>query len=131
MKKYGFLLYGGGENIFNGSKNPIEVVVNQIIDDGVSSRGHRKNILAPAHRTIGVASESHPNLGKIIVCKYAFHYSSLKLPEPLRTVISDWVEDDMQMVTELMSHIGGDKFKYKVSFSYPMLIKTTTILKVE
>ena len=94
MKKYGHLLYGGGENIFNGTKHPIEAVLSQIIDDGVPSRGHRKNILAPSHRTIGVGSEPHPVLGEIVVCKYAFHYCSNKMGEPMRLIINDWVEDD-------------------------------------
>jgi uncharacterized protein YkwD len=62
----------------NGSKNPIESVLTLIIDDGVSSRGHRKNILTAAHRSIGVASEVHPSLGIIVVCGYAFHYCSNK-----------------------------------------------------
>lgn len=84
MRKYGYQIFGGAQNIMNGSKSAIESVLNHIIDDGVPSRGHRKNILNPAHRTIGIASEVHPSMGVIIVCNYAFHYSTNKQPEPLK-----------------------------------------------
>lgn len=87
MKKYGHVFFGGAENILNGSKNTLESVINLIIDDGIPNRGHRKNILAQAHRTIGVASEEHPSMGNIVVCNYAFHYSSNKYPEPLKTIV--------------------------------------------
>lgn len=46
MKRYGHVFFGGAEVIMNGSKNPIEIVINMIIDDGVANRGHRKSILA-------------------------------------------------------------------------------------
>lgn len=91
MKKYGHVFFGGAENILSGSKNAIESVLNLIIDDGVSNRGHRKNMLAEAHRTIGVASEPHPSLGIIVVCNYAFHYCSNKQVEPLKKIIQEWV----------------------------------------
>jgi uncharacterized protein YkwD len=78
MKKYGHVFFGGGENILTGQRSIIENIINLIIDDGVTSRGHRKNILNPAHRTIGLACEDHPSLKNIIVCNYAFHYCKNK-----------------------------------------------------
>ena len=35
------------ENMDFGSSDPMEIVVNLLIDDGVASKGHRKNILSP------------------------------------------------------------------------------------
>ncbi len=49
-----------------------------IIDDGVNNRGHRKNVLNPAHRTIGIACTDHPSHGTIVTINYAFHYCSNK-----------------------------------------------------
>jgi uncharacterized protein YkwD len=94
MKKYGHVFYGGAQNIMNGSKNIMESVLSLIIDDGVQGRGHRKNILNPSHRTIGIASEDHPSMGVIVVCNYAFHYCKNKYIEPLRQIITDWVAED-------------------------------------
>ena len=94
MRKYGHVFFGGAEVIFNGSKPAFETVLNYIIDDSVPGRGHRKNILAPAHRTVGVASEPHPSLGTIIICDYAFHYCTNKLEEPLKSLILEWVDED-------------------------------------
>lgn len=76
MKRYGHVFFGGAQSIFTNirlSKNLqegtsksncsglVEQVINQIVDDGVPSRWHRKNILSPGHRTIGVAYEEHPS----------------------------------------------------------------------
>ena len=71
----------------NGSKSAMESVLSLIIDDGVKGRGHRKNILNPSHRTIGIASEVHPSMEVIIVCNYAFHYCKNKQIEPLRQIV--------------------------------------------
>lgn len=49
-----------GENMDFGSNNATEIVVNLLIDDGVATRGHRKNILHPDYRYVGAALGPHP-----------------------------------------------------------------------
>jgi uncharacterized protein YkwD len=51
------------ENIQYGSDNPIEVVLRLLIDEKVPNLAHRKNLLAPQGRYIGVASEPHKVYG--------------------------------------------------------------------
>lgn len=48
-----------GENISFGSSDPFDVVCQLIIDDGVPSRGHRKNMMSSDFHIIGAARSSH------------------------------------------------------------------------
>jgi uncharacterized protein YkwD len=45
-----------------------------LIDDGVSSRGHRKNLLNGAYHKIGVATGTHPEYGHLCVMDFAGGY---------------------------------------------------------
>jgi len=44
-----------GENIVYDSRSPRNDVIGLIIDDGVASRGHRKNIFKPTFKVIGIS----------------------------------------------------------------------------
>jgi len=60
-----------GEVIFYGPGDARQVVMNLIIDDGVSGRGHRKNIFSPAFSTAGAAYGPHPGYEAICVVDFA------------------------------------------------------------
>ena len=55
------------ENISAGSNTAISVVMQLLIDDGVPSLGHRKNILSSKYTAIGVKSASHRSWGSVTV----------------------------------------------------------------
>ena len=48
-----------GENIMYNSMTPLEAVLNLCIDDGVASRGHRRNIFDENFYFTGVATGMH------------------------------------------------------------------------
>ncbi|CAD8085449.1 unnamed protein product [Paramecium sonneborni] len=48
-----------GENISYGQKNGEDVIIQLLIDDGVGSRGHRKNCFSPDFLLVGIASGDH------------------------------------------------------------------------
>lgn len=47
------------ENCDYGNEEPLDIVMALLIDDGIKSLGHRKNILEPTYRWIGIAIEKH------------------------------------------------------------------------
>jgi uncharacterized protein YkwD len=59
-----------GENISYGADG-LQVVIDLIVDDGVASRGHRKNILNPVFRQVGIAIGPHRRYGTMCVMDLA------------------------------------------------------------
>lgn len=47
------------ENCDYGNEEPLDIVMSLLIDDGIKSLGHRKNILEPSFNWIGIAIEDH------------------------------------------------------------------------
>ena len=47
------------ENLDFGSKSGLNCLISLLIDDGVQSRGHRKNLLNPRLKYIGIAAGNH------------------------------------------------------------------------
>lgn len=75
MKRYGSYKTAG-ENISYGSKSAREIVVTLLIDDGVKSRGHRKNIMNKDSKTTGVGfANKHKLYGCECVLDYAGDYT--------------------------------------------------------
>jgi len=47
------------ENCDYGNAEPLDIVMSLLIDDGIASLGHRKNILNPTLHYVGIAIEKH------------------------------------------------------------------------
>ena len=75
MNRYG--RWGGGcaENISYGAGDGREIVIQLLVDDGTPSRGHRKNIMNPSYRVVGVAAGSHAKYGQMCVMDFAQSYT--------------------------------------------------------
>lgn len=75
MKRYGSFNGTSGENISYGSKTAREIVVTLLIDDGVKSRGHRKNIMNKDFKMTGVGfANQHKLFGCECVLDFANGY---------------------------------------------------------
>lgn len=59
IEKYAMWSGSIGECIDFGSNTPTEIVVSLLVDDGVESRGHRKNLLDPNFKLVGAVLGPH------------------------------------------------------------------------
>jgi uncharacterized protein YkwD len=66
--------YGIGENISYGYRTGRDIVIQLLIDDGVASRGHRKNILNADFTQTGIGFDAHPKYGAMCVIDYAYGF---------------------------------------------------------
>lgn len=73
LLKYGTTNYAG-ENIAFGSKTAKSVIRNLIIDDGVSNRGHRKNILDSKFNNVGFGIGFHSIYDTMVVQDFAKNF---------------------------------------------------------
>jgi hypothetical protein len=71
MNKYGVWLDAAGENISYGFGTGFLVILQLLVDDGVSSRGHRDNILSPDFYSVGIGMSTHTVYGHVAVIDYS------------------------------------------------------------
>lgn len=74
MNRYGSWSGAAGENISYGAEGGRAVVIQLLVDDGVSSRGHRANIFNAAFARVGVGFGPHPRYGAVCVLDFAAAY---------------------------------------------------------
>lgn len=74
MNRYGRWQGFAGENISYGNKDGLSIVLQLLIDDGMPSRGHRKNIFNSDFHKVGVGIDSHSKYKNVCVIDYATDY---------------------------------------------------------
>ena len=53
------------------ARSPLDVVLALLVDDGLQSRGNRKNLLGDSYKHIGIAAGPHKEYGRVVVITYA------------------------------------------------------------
>jgi uncharacterized protein YkwD len=75
INRYGTWGAGASENISYGYNTAREIVLQLLIDDGVESRGHRRNIMNKSSRYVGVAVGAHSIYRYMCVQDFAVEYT--------------------------------------------------------
>lgn len=74
LNRYGKWGISAGENIGYGYGEVKGIVASLLIDDGMPSRGHRKNLLSNSFQFVGVAVGTHPVYRYLCVMEFAVSY---------------------------------------------------------
>ena len=74
INRYGKWDVTSGENIDYGNNIARRIVMSLIIDDGVSGRGHRKNIFNSKFNVVGIGCGSHKGYRHMCVMDFAGKY---------------------------------------------------------
>jgi uncharacterized protein YkwD len=84
ISAFGIATMGYAENITYFVDLPREIVLTMIIDDGVASRGHRKNLFSSNFRVVGIAfGRGRENEG-LCVTIFAGAFREMRLPKGVR-----------------------------------------------
>lgn len=70
-QRYGSKASLFGENISFGPSVARQVITDLLVDDGVKSRGHRRNMLSPDFTEVGAACGPHKRYGTVCVIAFA------------------------------------------------------------
>lgn len=63
-----------GENIAYGNNDARGFILQWLVDDGVSNRGHRIALFEPSWNVVGVATGMHPKYQKMCVMVFTTHF---------------------------------------------------------
>jgi len=74
INRYGLWRVAYGENISYGQRSARAIVLTLVIDDGVRSRGHRKNIFNPKFSVAGIGYGPHAHYGSVCTTDFAGAY---------------------------------------------------------
>jgi len=92
-----------GENLDFGSKIPIDIVLNLLVDDGVEHRPHRKHLFNPDFHFIGIAVGEHKEYDIVVVIDYVGGV------RPLGTPFYDYTNYKYQFPENLEKADGKNK----------------------
>jgi len=80
LSRYGNWADSLGEDIVYHSRSARDDIVSLIIDDGTSTRGHRKNLFKSDFRVVGIALSPPLKAGRICVITFAGGYNEKPTP---------------------------------------------------
>jgi hypothetical protein len=78
VERYGTWRGSIAENVSYGNRDPLQIVLDLLIDEGVAGRGHRRNMLNPSFAYVGIAVRTHRSWGHQCVMDFASHVESTR-----------------------------------------------------
>ena len=95
MRKYGNVISCYGENLSFHCDDAKEVMIQLIVDDGVTNRGHRENIFNNEFRVIGCFTGDHKDFGSMTAIDYAGSFVAQGEPDPIEKQMDEFLKQDV------------------------------------
>lgn len=74
------------ENLSYGAASPREILMSWILDDGIKSRAHRKNIFSPRFSVFGVSCNKGANEAVVCVALFANSFTELQTSKGVKQI---------------------------------------------
>jgi len=106
-----------GENICFAENEPLDIVLSWLIDDAVSSRGHRKNIFNSKFKTVGLAVGPHKDFQHVCVADFAGDFGPKveKLTDAMTVTIDrERKKEDINNLSKILASIPFPEIKEQV-----------------
>lgn len=75
------------------------MVIQLIVDDGVSSRGHRHNIFNPAFKVVGIFSGPHKQYDTMTTIDYAGGFTKKGEEDPMQAQMNEFMKEKVDFET--------------------------------
>ena len=114
LKKYGKIVTCYGENLSFHSETALEVLLQQIVDDGVPNRGHRENLFNADFRVMGCYSGEHKDFEKMSVLDFCAAFVKNGEEDPIERQMDLFLKEEYEF-EDMPADIRGWKQNSKIS----------------
>ena len=118
ISRYGKWQSGCGENVSYGCDTGISVICQLIIDDGVPSRGHRKNIFKESFKVTGIGCSTHATYKHMCCLDYANGYDEMTgdiKAQAKKHKVTHKAQPQQKKVKTTTKQGGGDRYAKSTS----------------
>jgi hypothetical protein len=130
IERYCGIIGCSGENIDYGSDTALDVLVDLIIDDGVASRGHRKNIFSPDWKQHACYTGFHKGYKNMTVQDFTGGSYPKGSENPSKVLMDKFLHEDVDFTAADGAPDNGEHRGYsqstKVQSSGDQVTKTVT-----
>ena len=95
MRQYGKVMSLFGESLTFNCFDAKEILLSLIVDDGSSSRGHRKNLFNPDFNYMGSFTGEHMNFSNMTCINYAAGYVAKGAADPIDQQMADFLKEEV------------------------------------
>ena len=74
----------------------MEVILQQIVDDGVPNRGHRENLFNPDFRVIGVFSGPHKDFDTLSTLDFCAAFVKAGEEDPIERQMDEFLKEEVE-----------------------------------
>ena len=124
LRKYGNVVSCYGENLSFHCDDAKEVMIQLIVDDGVTNRGHRENIFNPEFNVMGSHSFEHKDFNQMSCIDYAGAFVVSGEPDPIEAQMDAFLKEEVDF-PDMPPDVRSWKQNSKIQVQGNLAKKTT------